>query len=69
MSLPWPFETWRELVLSAALVVAIAVVAGLFLAKFPFPYQASSNLGFGAGWKCSYSAKGEPVCIKEIPKK
>jgi len=61
MNLPWLFQTWRELAL-------VTVVAGLFLVKFPFPYQASSNFGLGAGWNCSYAGKSEPVCIKEVPK-
>jgi hypothetical protein len=69
MNLPWPFESWRELALTAIVVVAFVVAVGLFFARFPFPYQASSNFGLGADWHCSYPGKGEPVCFKEIPKK
>jgi hypothetical protein len=69
MNLPWPFESWRELALTAVVVFTIVVVVGLFFVRFPYPYQASLNFGLGADWHCGYPLRNVPVCIKDIPKK
>ncbi len=69
MNLPYPFTTWKEFALAAAIVVVFATAAGLFLVKFPYPIQASSNYGLGTGWSCSYTVRSTPVCIKEAPGK
>ena len=65
MNAPWPFTSWMEVALTGACVLAIIVVTGVFLVRFPGPYQASSNFGLGPGWTCSYPGRGEPVCTKD----
>jgi hypothetical protein len=69
MNLPWPFATKREFAVTILVAIIVIAVVAVVLVKFPNPYQASSNWGFGPEWHCSYPGGGEPVCVKETSEK
>jgi hypothetical protein len=64
----WPWRSspsWESVGIAVALIV-ILIATAIYYAKFPYSYQASSNWGLGAGWKCSQTPQqSEPVCIKD----
>lgn len=65
MRRPWQFLPSKEAIAIGAALIVILVLVAAFYAKFPYPYEASSNWGLGAGWKCAQTQESEPVCIKD----
>lgn len=49
-----------------AFVLAFVLVGYLW---FPFNGHGYKYLNFGPGWTCTYPARGEPVCVKDVPPK
>jgi hypothetical protein len=66
----WPWRSslsWEEIgtgVTLGVVLIVILIATAAFYAKFPYPCEASSNWGLGAGWKFAQTQQSEPVCIK-----
>jgi hypothetical protein len=62
---------WRNLTLkeiAAALSpLALLVVLALRWAFFP-RFPGGPNNGFGSEWECTPQPKGDPICVKRLPK-
>jgi hypothetical protein len=64
---------WRFYLLTRsewlAIVFAAIIVGALTLLAFNGYWRLLPNFGFSSDWRCTYVARGEPVCVKDPPAK
>lgn len=66
MNWPWP-PPRRGDVVGMIIALVLCTAAALLAIRFPYSYWASSGWGFGTGWRCIYTGRGEPACFKKEP--
>jgi hypothetical protein len=54
--------------LTLVLIVLVSAFA-FFMIYFPDFQQRRASAGFGTDWDCTAQPRGDPLCVKKLPKR